>query len=240
MNLTYVDSSRLQYAAWRAFLVATNPNPQVAPGAFRPPGWGKEQPKTFIEDEEGNFWFFDAVIRQEHSESQRITQHPIQTNASISDHSYALPAQLTMEIGMSDVMDSYISGQWGTDSSSPTRSVMAYETLKKWKSFGVPLIISTRLDIYQNMVVQSISAPENINTLYGLKCLVTFQQIFTASIKAEKTNLRPSVGPENPKGAENVTPITGSVLSGDNLVTDAFKGVWRTVTRVKDFVVSPF
>jgi hypothetical protein len=214
INHTWISTADIQYSPWRAYLVTTTPNPQIEPDAFRPIGWGKEIPRTFIEDDEGVIWYFDAIIRNDHSQAQRITQHPIQDKANITDHSFSLPAQLTMEIQMSDVMDSFSPGQWGSDSSDPTKSVVAYQKLVEWKNKGVPLIITTRLDTYENIVIATMSSPDDLRTLYGLKCMVTFQQIFVAIIEVKKTSLRPSVTDSTNIGNKPITPLSGSVIKG--------------------------
>ncbi len=206
-NPVYVDTSRLQYFLWQAYLVKTTPNPQVASGAYRPPQWGNEKPQTFIEDELGILWYFDAVIRLDHNQSQRITQHPVQNGANITDHSFAMPATLSLEIGMSEVMDSYVPGQWNGDNESWPKSKMAYQQLVSWKNLGVPLTISSRLDTYENMVIATINAPDDIKTKYGLKAMVTFQQIFVFNVGVQKTSLRPSVAKPVEKGPIKTTPV---------------------------------
>ena len=55
-------------------------------------------------------YFFDAIIRADHTTTCRITDHPIQNGASISDHAFQLPDHLTLEIGMSDAMDRLVAG----------------------------------------------------------------------------------------------------------------------------------
>jgi hypothetical protein len=197
-----VDSSYLQYGLWRAISVALTPNPAVAKGPYRPYVWGAEQPKTFITDSDGVIYYFDAVLRNDHTETQRITQHPVQSGASMTDHSFSLPSQLSLEIGMSDVMDSYTPGQWGTDQSEPTRSVKAYQTILKWKKLGMPLTISTRLGEYQNMIVAMVTTPDDIRTLHGLRCQVTFQQILTYTIEVTKVPLRPAAVTTNNVGTK--------------------------------------
>jgi hypothetical protein len=214
INKVFIDTADIQYSPWRAYLVTVTPNPQVEPGAYRPVGWGKEVPKTFIEDDDGTIWYFDAVVRNDHSQSQRITQHPVQDKANISDHSFSLPAQLSMEIQMSDVMDSFSPGQWGNDSSDPTKSVVAYQKLVDWKNKGIPLVITTRLDTYENMVVASVTSPDDLRTLYGLKCMVSFQQIFVASIEVQKTSLRPSTTDNTNIGTISIAPLDGSAIKG--------------------------
>lgn len=194
--------AEMQYAPWRAVMVAITENPQVSEEAFRPPGWAQKHPQTFIEDPDGNLWYFDAVIQLDHMESQRITQHPVQTGANITDHSYANPAQLTLEIGMSDVVQSYIPSQWGSDSSEPTKSVMAYQTIVNWKKYGTPLRITTRLMEYYPMVVSYVTTGDNAFTQYGLKTSVTFQQIFTASIAVKPDSERPQTTDKTSSGTK--------------------------------------
>lgn len=222
-NPTLLDTSQIQYAVWRAFLVATTPNPQVAPGPWRPPGWSQKPPSTFIEDEEGNLWYFDAVFRNEHMHSQKITQHPLQDKASIVDHSFSLPAQLTLEIGMSDSMDSYTPSQWGDGDSIPSRSVNAYQKLLLWKSYGTPLNITTRLYEYTNMVVQYVSAPDTKETQFGLRCTVSFQQVFVARTAITKTTIRPMVVNETKKGSQSTT----SIEQAPDMVELIFNGIRR-------------
>jgi len=221
-NPTLIDTSSLQYAPWRAWLIYATPNPQVEKFGFRPPGWGEIEPVTSVQDPDGKYWFFDAVMRLDHGQSQRVTQHPVQTGANITDHSFSLPAQLTLEIGMSDVMDSYDPGQWttilnstdeldigmggagesatGTVVSPVSKSVAAYEKLLDWKNHGSPLLINTRLGGYGNMVITNINVPDDVKTLHGLKCSVTFQQIFTSSIEKQVTCALPQEATTTEKG----------------------------------------
>lgn len=234
------DLSQVQYAAWRAYLVATTPkpqlgkdpqayhiatieNPDLAKKGYRPVIWGSELPKTFVTDEAGTMYFFDAVIRNEHTETQRITSHPVQTGANKSDHSFSLPAQLTLEIGMSDVMDSYSYQQWGTGDDGSSRSVKAYQTILGWKQKGMPLTINTRLGEYQNMVVVMMSTPDDITTKDGLRCHVTFQEILTFTVSVRKVPYRAAVTETNAKGQKYVKPEEdqGSYLGQ---VTEAITG----------------
>lgn len=219
------EISQAQYAAWRAVVAITTPNPQVASGPWRPPAWAQNYPGTFVADEDGVLWFFDAVMRNEHLASQRITQHPVQDRASIADHSFSLPEQLTLEIGMSDSMDSYEPGQWGDGDVFPSRSVNAYTKLIEWKDSGMPLSISTRLREYVNMVIEYISAPDTNETKFGLRCSVSFRQLFVAKVSARTTNLRPHVLDETNKGSQSVTSVENApdflshIVNGWNFLT---------------------
>jgi hypothetical protein len=80
---------------------------------------------------------------------------------------------------MSDVMGSYKLSQWEDGES---RSVAAYLQIMEWKNSGKPLSIFTRLDDYDNMVVEHVSTTDTVKTKHGLRCIVTFRQIITAEV----------------------------------------------------------
>jgi hypothetical protein len=223
MNKVILDTSFIQYAPWRAFLVSVTPNPQVSSSAFRPPQWGSEKPKTFIEDPDGTIWYFDAVPRVGHDRAQKTTNHPVQDGAAITDHSYTLPAQLTLEVGMSEVMDSYIPRQWDSGDENFGKSQTAYQIMLGWLKNGIPLSISTRLDAYENMVLINMSTPDDILTKHGLKCTATFQQIFVASIEAQVTDLRPATLDTSQQGTKSGQAVKEEGSVAHNVVK-AVKG----------------
>ncbi len=152
-------------------------------------------------------YFFDAVLRLEHTEGNRITEHPVQTGANISDHAFELPARLTLEIGMSDVMDSYQKGQF---TETKSRSVSAYQTLLRLKQARLPMQIITRLKQYENMVIEQMHAGDDFKTRHGLKCIVTFRQIMTAKVNFKKVSSRPQVTGKTDKGS-----VQGSTTGSD-------------------------
>ena len=175
----------LQYAPWRALITAITPNPTVVDTPYRPVVWDSGTPAAVIIQKTGDneeSFIFDAIFRFEHMNGRRITEHPVQSGANISDHSFQLPAVLTMEIGMSDVMDNYIADSWGGAETYPTKSVRAYEKIIEWQESGDPLTIQTRLMVYENMVVETVSAQDDFKTKYALKCMVNFKQIITAEV----------------------------------------------------------
>ncbi len=184
--------------------------------AFRPSQWSDQSDvvyaRTSINDASVEY-FFDAVIRADHDSTLRITEHPIQTGANISDHAYQMPSRLTLEVRMSDAMDCIIQGQYG---GGTTKSVAAYETLLDLQAKRLPLDITTRLKTYSNMLIEHISAPDDVKTLFGLKCIITFRELFTAEVSMEKVSARPQV--TKPTSQNTVFPgkpteQQGSVLS---------------------------
>lgn len=132
--------------------------------------------QTMIDSPSFGRFVFDAVFSTEHNLSITATQHPVQTGSSVSDHAFTNPAEVSIEIGMSDAMQGV-----GAD-----HSVNAYQQLKAIMLRKEPLTVITRLDTYTDMLVTSISAPDNYETMYGLKAQVYFQQIDIVSVATVK------------------------------------------------------
>ena len=141
--------------------------------------------------------FFDAFLKFTHTSTLTITQHPIETGAAVSDHAYVMPATLTMDIGMSDVATSILPGQFGDLTS---RSVSAYQALKQLQLQRIPVKVMTRLNLYDNMLVQSVVANEDNATAHGLKATVIMQEIFVATVQTVKISARPQITNSTNKG----------------------------------------
>ena len=57
-------------------------------------------------------WFFDAFLSINHESKLTITDHPIQSGSSITDHAFLESRTLTFEIGMSDAAKDFVPGQF--------------------------------------------------------------------------------------------------------------------------------
>jgi len=178
-------------------------------------------------------YFFDAYLKIDHQRRLTVTEHPVQTGANISDHAYLMPAVVVMEIGMSDAMDAYESGQFQGDTS---KSVSAYKTLERLHEARIPLTVVTRLGKYENMIIEDIHAPDEAKTQYGLKVTVTFKQIIMATNPATKKNAAAS----DSDRAQTAVPVTDkaavqpqSILKqvpAASAVENTADSVWSSIT----------
>ena len=117
---------------------------------------------------------FDAVFSTDHSANATITQHPVQSGASISDHAYMEPDEVSAEVGMTDTAASISGGA--------SRSVNAYAQLRALMELREPFTLITRLRTYQNMLITSISAPDDYKTMNALRASIVFQQVNIVSV----------------------------------------------------------
>ena len=117
---------------------------------------------------------FDAVFSTDHSANATVTQHPVQSGASIADHAYMEPDEVSVEIGMTDAAANISGGA--------SHSVNAYAQLRALMELREPFTLITRLRTYQNMLITSISAPDDYKTMNALRASIYFQQVKVVSV----------------------------------------------------------
>jgi hypothetical protein len=180
--------------------------------AFRPPQWASNRPSfTWLYNyNDGNGYYFDAVFKIDQSLQNRITEHPVQNGANISDHVYNLPHTVTLEIGMSDSMESYKAGQF---TGGRTRSITAYNVLvNTWRDKD-RVLVWTRYGGIENCVIERIDIQDDYKTARGLRATVAFRQIITVGLKTTKVSARPHAMQETKKGPVQTTTPNASILA---------------------------
>lgn len=166
-------------------------------------------------------FFFDAFLQIDHESSLTITSHPVETGANISDHAFLNPAQLTMQIGMSDVARELTFDQF---TQGATRSVAAYQVLLELQRLRVPIQVSTRLRIYKNMLIETISVPDDYTTLYGLKATVVLKEVIVATVQTVKVSARPQITDSTNRAVVEPVPVDESFAKQLDSLFKSFKG----------------
>ena len=245
-------------------LAAVEAGTLAKPGPWRPPEWrggaalySVTVPADQSTGQPEQVMVFDAILRAENNRELRKTEQPIQTSASapvssITDHIFQMPARVTLDILMSDAVQSYRPDNW---TSAQSKSVSAYAALVKLLENGTLVTLTTRLDTYQNMVVESIQPTESARTLHGLRATVVFGKVFLADATAVNSRLivtpsddsssqvstQPQITGSTPRGTVQPTPVSTTTQT-QNAVTPAtlasFKlqpvipgaGAWSSVT----------
>ena len=163
-------------------------------------------------------FFFDAFLKIDHTSKLKITDHPVEEGANISDHAYVEPQSLTMEIGMSEVCTSLVNGQFEQKYS---RSASAFDTLKTLQEQRIHLTVHTRLKTYENMLIETITVPDDYTTLYGLRATIGLREIIIVKTNTvtmpNRTSSAPQKTGETQKGT--VQAISQSNTNGENKST---------------------
>jgi hypothetical protein len=130
--------------------------------------------------------YFDAILKTDHTSKITATDHPVEAGANITDHSYVEPAEISMEIGVSD---STVDPEgFGTGA----RSVTAFQELRKLQHSRQPLTVVTRLNMYKNMLISSITVADDFSTMHAMKAIVIMREIMIVATQTVTVSARSS------------------------------------------------
>lgn len=132
-------------------------------------------------------FYFDCIARESHSSELAITEDPVETGVTISDHAFLKPRHLEVENYVGDIwlrMRAAVDPRTVTANAAPaetdfawlnadpgdesTRSQRAFQLLLGLQASAEPFDVKTTLRTYQNMLVESIQADRDAqNTWLG-------------------------------------------------------------------------
>ena len=179
--------------------------------------------------------YFDGIMRTEHIRRIKPTQYPVQTGVQMTDHAIVEPAELTIDVMMSDAeTDTYMStdpllnamyqavqnikmyNNFQSLVSRPAmqgdgRAAKTWETLVLMQVSRVPITVETRLGTYINMVIEELSSPDDVMTLHAFRCTVRLREIFFAEVVETQTSARAAATKDATNGG------TQPVQTGDGV-----------------------
>lgn len=209
-----------QWSKTPQVMVTTQPSgPQSSSSIAQTSGSSASANLSFNGGSSATMYVFDAVIRSEHYLALRKTMHPVQGATSVSDHAYILPANVVLEVGMSDAMDRYSSSMW---TNAATKSISAFEILKGFRDSRTFVTLTTRLHTYANMLVSEVRVPDSYKTAAGLRAIVTFSEIFLAGSGSAQSNnsSRPQTTNSTSQGATGTT-APNTAMTAQHQVSDS-------------------
>jgi len=179
-------------------------------------------------------YFFDAVLRAEHYQEMVITRHPVQVSSdnsapggSISDHAYLMPARVTLEVGMSDVLDRYNPSDYSSD---PSKSVSAYGTFLAIQARRNPLVLITRLNMYSNMLIQTLRPVEDYKTRFGLRLTIVLEQILMGQLAVAPVSAEPQITDQTEKANVPTETVPAAIQARNKVPPQAVPGINLTQT----------
>lgn len=155
-------------------------------------------------------YFFDGFMSVSHERKLTITQNPVETGAAIVDHAYVNPSSVTMQIMMSDVHQSIITGQF---SDLTFRHTSAWAVLKQIQESRIPVDVFTKLGYYKNMLIEEISADDTKETFRALSATVKLTEIPVARIKTVKISKASQTTIDTKMAEVQVDNVDRSILS---------------------------
>lgn len=154
-------------------------------------------------------WFFDAILNMNHTSQLTITSHPIEIGSSVTDYAYLQPKKLSMSILQTDVAQSFIQGQFSRGTS---RSIEAWRVLQDLQTLRIPIQVYTRLGLYQNMLIETLTTQDDHTTTHALRASVDFKQLLVARVSKVKVTSAPATTTKAKKGKQQPHQVPPSLL----------------------------
>jgi hypothetical protein len=167
-----------------------------------------------------------TALEEIHHDSLQITQHPVESGASITDHSFARQAELLLTVGWSNsnlkaILGAIESAFTGGTMSKADYVTGVYSQLLALQKSRVPATITTGLRIYDNMLISGLTVKRDQRTSQILLVEASFLEVIIVSTRS--TSLPAKENQADPAGTAEVqnsgtkqivsrTPSPGSAL----------------------------
>ena len=163
----------------------------------------------------------DAILEEIHTDTLRITEHPVEKGAAITDHSYKEPVELVMRCGWSQSSVAAIVGAvrnavtprntYDTGVTSSNYIGGVYADLLSMQSQRLLLDVVSSRRLYQNMIITSLSCTtdEHTSNILDITCNLRGVRIVeTQSTALPDTGTRkdPSQGSAVNAGTKQAVP----------------------------------
>jgi hypothetical protein len=143
-------------------------------------------PQRSISSSLGSFHLY-VTLEERHHDELVITDHPVEQGASISDHAYKKPAELTMTIAWTNSsLSAIMSPKWS-----------AYKGLLALQKQRVPFDISTGKRKYKNMLIQSLDTTTDAKTENALFVTMHCREVII--VQTTTTQLQPAANMASPQ-----------------------------------------
>jgi hypothetical protein len=148
--------------------------------------WRRAVKRVWVIADGAETFDFDAVIRESHTSELEVTENPVETGVSVSDHAFMRPLRLDIE---ACVGDAWVHGQddkgnkvkdlFSSDAGS--RAFIAFKRLQDLQSAAEPFTVQTGLRLYENMVITSLSVPQDAATASSLCFQASLREVIRVS-----------------------------------------------------------
>lgn len=143
---------------------------------------------------------FDAWLRLNHNTGLTITQHPVETGAAITDHSYFNPRRFSFDIGVTDTVTSPVFP------GNQNRSVNAYNALVQMQRSRQRLNLVTKYNTYNNILIENIDVSDDYQTQTTLRATIQLVEIIVADVRLAAVSAQPQITDQTNRGQQNPQP----------------------------------
>jgi hypothetical protein len=155
---------------------------------------------------------FDAWLRLNHNTSLTVTQHPVETGAAISDHSFVNPRRFSFDIGMTDVANTPVF------QGNNTRSVNAYNALTAMQATRQLLTLASKYGNYRNILIESVNVSDDFRTKNAMFATITLVEIIMAKTQVTRLSAVPQLTDKTSRGTVSPHVLTQKIIEAGRKV----------------------
>ncbi|ENX58796.1 MULTISPECIES: phage baseplate protein [Acinetobacter] len=178
--------------------------------------------------------FADVTVEEKHKDELKVTEHPTEVGAAISDHAFKEPPEVTMKVGWSESAGTLNGFLGDTVLGGNTSLTIVYQTLLQLQEQALPLIISTGKRLYTNMLIKSLACTTDLQTENVLMIDITFKKVIIVSTQTTFIAIENQASPEATAGVADggtvqAKEVSASVLGqvvGGAQVGGTWKSIW--------------
>lgn len=148
----------------------------------------------------------DCVVEERGSDRLMITEHPVEQGATISDHAYKLPAEVTLRYAWSD-----------SSGMSEGYAKATYDLVLNLQAARQPFQLVTGKRLYPQMLIASIDQSTDAATEYALMTTIVCKEIIivttkVTSIPAASSAQAPNVVPPSNQGTQTPKQVPSNSI----------------------------
>ncbi len=158
------------------------------------------------------------TIEETATDRLRVTKHPVEQGASITDHSYQLPSELIMKCGWSNSMpgaalNAIVSLFDGGQVALGDYVSSVYSQLLALQQSRQLFTVQSSIRQYSNMLMTDVTLHRDQKTSQALMVTATLEEIFLVSTLS--STLPPTANQASPQDTSDITNVgTQSLSSG--------------------------
>lgn len=202
---------------------------------------------------------FDAVFEESHQSDLDVTDNPVETGLTVSDHAFMKPLTVTVSGGVSDT-PLHLTGNDRyapvSDAEAETirqlladafiydsRSKRAFQLIQELQATAEPFDIQTGLRLYLSMVCTSIRATQDKDTASVLIFEAVFREVRIVTTQTVKFNLEKGTpqdrqaSPKKDKGEQQGKQVTDP-KKAESLLIKLGQSQGKTGKELADYVAN--
>lgn len=124
---------------------------------------------------------FDAVFEEDHTLELEVTDNPVETGVSITDHAYMKPYKVRITAGVTNTPLTVKNDGYGEGDG---RTVAAFKALEALMRTREPFDVQTGLKLYENMLCTSVNTTQDAGSANVLVFTAELREIIIVQTQA--------------------------------------------------------